>query len=343
MTPRWRRLLGAARVGVGLGLLYVVLSAAGGRAGVARLLANPWVVAGFFAQAFIGAAIEAKRLGLLLRSQRLYLPFGNGYRLVAMGTFFNFAIPGGTGGDVMKLVYLASENRSRGVEVAAVLLVDRVVGLFSLLAVAVGLAWLSGLGGGPGLPVPGLMGASLGVMALVVVGVGLAWSTRLRATAAYRYLTTGAPLHRQWERVATALHAFRDHRRALLAAIALSATGQLVLAGMFLATGKLLVPSASGLLTATLSLLGLVANALPVTPGGLGVGEAAFQALFAIAGHAGGAQLVLAWRAGLLPLAVAGGLLYVTGLRRRGARLTASDGFPSVQGSVAPDTPARHP
>jgi len=41
---------------------------------------------------------------------------------------------------------------------------------------------------------------------------------------------------------------------------------------------------------------GMLANALPLTPGGLGVGEVAFEALFQSVGATGGAEAILSWR-----------------------------------------------
>ena len=76
------------------------------------------------------------------------------------------------------------------------------------------------------------------------------------------------------------------------------------------------MPGLPHVLVALLALLGLVANWLPLTPGGLGVGEAAFAGIFALVGHSGGARMLLAWRVGMLPLAALGALLYVRGRSR---------------------------
>jgi uncharacterized membrane protein YbhN (UPF0104 family) len=62
--------------------------------------------------------------------------------------------------------------------------------------------------------------------------------------------------------------------------------------------------------------LGLLANALTITPGGLGVGEAAFEGLFRTVGYDGGARLILAWRVGMLALCSVGCALYIAGSRR---------------------------
>jgi len=64
---------------------------------------------------------------------------------------------------------------------------------------------------------------------------------------------------------------------------------------MFRYVGAIIIPQATGLTTPVLALFGMLANALPVTPGGLGVGEAAFDRLFNLAGFTGGASMLLGW------------------------------------------------
>jgi uncharacterized membrane protein YbhN (UPF0104 family) len=66
-----------------------------------------------------------------------------------------------------------------------------------------------------------------------------------------------------------------------------------------------------------ITLFGFFANALPVTPGGLGVGETAFDTLFRFAGATTGAELLVAWRLGMVPFCLLGWLLYVAGVRHR--------------------------
>src|SRR5262249_49897137 len=96
---------------------------------------------------------------------------------------------------------------------------------------------------------------------------------------------------------------------------------------LFSAAAKVFIPNAPPLVVSLLSLLGLLANALPITPGGLGVGEAAFEGLFRSIGYTHGSQLILAWRAGMIALCGIGCALYIAG---------ADNG---AQGSEAPATP----
>ena len=62
--------------------------------------------------------------------------------------------------------------------------------------------------------------------------------------------------------------------------------------------------------------LGFLANTIPFTPGGLGVGEAAFDTLFVIAGFTGGAEILLGWRILLIFISNLGLFYYLQGSKR---------------------------
>lgn len=330
MRTGTRRLFGAARVALGLALLAWVLTRPGTWSSLGELVGATWLLPALVGFTLVGAAIEATRLGLLFRSQDLHLSFGNACRVVALGAFFNFTIPGGTGGDVMKLYYLAAGNRGRRVEVATVLLVDRVVALFSLLCVLLALALLEArfVAGTPLVRVLVLSGAGLALA--LVAAAACALSRRVRRLRLYGWLLRRLPLSTYARRVLDALHGFRGHLRAVGAAVAISMVGHSMLLAIFATSGALLFEGAPAARISLLALLGLFANALPITPGGLGVGEAAFDRLFLAGGLARGSPLLLAWRAAQLPFFVAGGLLYVAGVRRVGPlatrAVTAADG-----------------
>jgi glycosyltransferase 2 family protein len=304
------------RAALGVGLLFYVLKVTGGWAALKQLIGAKWLLPWLSCLSIFGAAIESKRLGFLFGAQGMRLSFFHGYRVVAIGALFNFCIPGGTGGDVMKLYYLAADNRGRRVEVATVLFVDRALALFCMLCLVVALAlldvrfvWDYPLVGGL------VAAAGLGAIGLLACGA-VACSTRLRSSRFYVYLMARLPLRNYLTRAADALYVFRKSKAALAKAAALSFIGHLALLGIFIAAGRVIMPGAAPLRVCLLALLGLLANALPITPGGLGVGEASFEGLFRIAGYSHGAQLILAWRAGVIALCGLGCALYIAGAQR---------------------------
>src|SRR3984885_15697237 len=73
------------------------------------------------------------RASLLFRNARLTLSLGSSIQLNLIGFLFSTVLPGAAGGDIAKLVYATRGNHGRRAEVATVLILDRLVGLFSLV------------------------------------------------------------------------------------------------------------------------------------------------------------------------------------------------------------------
>jgi len=320
MTARWRSpIFVLLRAAFGLALLVYVLRSGGAWASLRELFGVAWLVAALNTFPLIGAAIESLRLGALVGAQGLHLGFWTGFRVVSIGALFNLWIPGGTGGDVMKLYYIADRHSGRGVEVATVLLVDRAVALFALLTLILGLLLVQR----PLASVPAVRGALVGIalaLAALIAGTAFVWSSRIRGSAIYQGLLARIPLGRYIRRAADAVYRFRDHKPAIVKAALLSMTGHALLGVTLALAGTVLVPGVPPLTVTTLSLLGLVANALPITPGGLGVGEAASEALFRSVGVTGGASLIAAWRAGTILVCLLGAAFYIRGMRDPAAR-----------------------
>lgn len=308
----WRILLAVLRVVLGAGLLVWVLTRSGLRA-LEPVFGSPWVLLVLLGLTLYGACVEAERLRVLFRAAGLRLTRRLAYRVVPVGVFFHFCFPGGTGGDIVKLYYLARENAGRGVEVATVVLVDRVVGLTAVLALVLSLVVANAeLVASSAILWAIVLTASAALVAIAVV-VALAWSKRLRGSRLYGWAMARMPLRRYVERVADAVHAFGDRKRALAAAVLISLGGHLGVAATYIVVASVILPSVSWTVVGFLSMLGMVANALPLTPGGIGVGEAAFEQLFSLAGASGGAALLILWRLSMIPIATIGATLYITG------------------------------
>jgi glycosyltransferase 2 family protein len=75
-------------------------------------------------------------------------------------------------------------------------------------------------------------------------------------------------------------------------------------------------PGALSLALCLVAPLGHLVNSLPLTPGGLGVGETAFNALFAFTGMADGADALLCVRIWSLLVGALGLLNYLFGMGR---------------------------
>ena len=99
--------------------------------------ANHGLLVAAFATYGIGTLTASYRWYTLLHHIRVRLPFLTVLRLALIGQFFNLFVPGGVGGDLIKMVYLKRESGDRYPQALLTVLLDRLLGLAGLLLVAV--------------------------------------------------------------------------------------------------------------------------------------------------------------------------------------------------------------
>ncbi len=199
-----------------------------------------------------------------------------------VGAYFNL-MPGGIAGEAVR-GYRARGAVSGLATSYAVLLVDRLAGLFALLALSL-LASLVG----PTLPVPGLgwviaLASSMGLaLAVAVFGAPRLLATRPRWRARVAALpwvgarvVSIAPLSRPWS---------------LVQALALSIGTQASAVAAIVALVRSLAPSVDVFGCARVTLLVVLLIFVPVTPGGFGQREAIFVKVFGIVGVPAGSAL----------------------------------------------------
>lgn len=300
---------GVLRALFGVALLAWVLSRLELRTELLRHAAA-WVAL-FSLFPFVGACVEALRLRGLFRAQDMHLPVWLGVRLVLIAFAFNLCIPGGTGGDLVKLYYLASANAGRRVEIGALVLLDRVLALLSLLlaaALAAAISWrhTEHL---PAVRALGLLSLAAVAAGTVMLALGVAFGARGAA-----HLQPRGRIGAFAARLLAVLARYRGRTAALASAVAITLAGNGLLLALHAGAARALLGASDLGTSAALASLGMVANALPLTPGGIGVGEAAFEQLFSLIGVTGGAVLALAWRLGALPACAVGFVMYGIGV-----------------------------
>ena len=100
-----------------------------------------WLFCGFVICGIV-EFIAGLRWRLLLEVQGIHLPWPRLFSLLMIGVFFNSFVPGSTGGDMVKIFYLMKETPGRRADAFLSVIVDRMVGLFSLIVLAaVFLSW----------------------------------------------------------------------------------------------------------------------------------------------------------------------------------------------------------
>ena len=77
-------------------------------------------------------AIVATRFLILVRQQGVKISFIQSFRLTLIGQFFNYAIPGGVSGDVVKGYYLVKASGGAKTNALVSILIDRFIGFWAM-------------------------------------------------------------------------------------------------------------------------------------------------------------------------------------------------------------------
>jgi glycosyltransferase 2 family protein len=100
--------------------------------------ANPlWLVPAFLSFGLV-LVCAAFRWQLLMRVQGISLSWFRVWQLVMIGMFYNLFLPGGTGGDLVKIFYAVREAPNSKSAVFLSVVVDRLAGMFALILVSSG-------------------------------------------------------------------------------------------------------------------------------------------------------------------------------------------------------------
>jgi glycosyltransferase 2 family protein len=299
------------KYGVGFGLLAYVISKYWGEQttvrkevdgtetvitspGLEQLLGGPiafeWLLVAAVLMAS-AAGLQIYRWYLLVRA--LDLPFGvlDAYRLSLVGIFYNTFFPGSVGGDLLKAYFIAHAHPERKSRAVASVIIDRAFGLFGLIlfvAVAGSIAWAAGdarLEANASLRwlVKVMAGIAAGsVLAFLLLGL-LPESRIDRFAGRLKSLgKVGGSLAEMWYAGIT----YRKRLRVVGIALVLSAVSHVALVSAFHCASRLFPPSnperdlATAVEHAVVAPIGFIVQAVPVSPGSVGVGEAAFAALY---------------------------------------------------------------
>jgi uncharacterized protein (TIRG00374 family) len=250
-------------------------------------LASPPLVVFCLGCVFLQIFVNNIRWLLLLRGQGLASTMQYTLPLSFIGMFFNFVMPGGVGGDVVKGYYLLQDYPHQRMAGAISIFMDRMVGFFVMIAtafIAVFLNWDAVAHSRE------LQSVALGVTLLFVVFVvffTLALSRRLGRRAIESRLGhlvfVAMPGGRQLRRVYDTVHTYRKQPMIFFLSCVLSFINQFLLVafvvGIAFSMGIRDIPL---LVYFFIVPIGIVVTALPISPAGIGVGQAAFYFLFSL-------------------------------------------------------------
>ncbi len=276
-----KSVLTALQIAVTLAVLFYVFRDPAKRADMLGALKHAdagWLLLGILTYGVVELSAGV-RWQLLLRVQGIRLAWRRIFELLMIGVFFNFIIPGGTGGDVVKVFYLLKETPGRAAPALLSALVDRVVGLFALIliagcAVALRWSWLTS----------SAATAQFVWIALLVLGgsaCGLALSLALASFGLVHRLPARLPGRDKLAELAVAYGLYGRAWRPTLAALAISFIAHLGTFLTFYCAARALeapatrVPSFADLCT-VMPVVNTIVG-LPISVGGVGVREGLFE------------------------------------------------------------------
>jgi hypothetical protein len=318
-APPARRLaIAALKAGVSVALLWILLS----RVDVARLwsvakgASLPWLVTAL-ALYLAMVLISAWRWDLLLKAQRIRLPFRALTSSFLVATFFNNFLPSNIGGDVIRITDTAPAAGSKTLA-TTIVLIDRGIGLLGLVLVAaVGATTASGLGQA-GAVGAGMLWTGFGLGAIV------ATPAFLRPQAFGRLLQPLRVIHPAWVderlgRLTGALERFREAPAALGACFAGAVLVQAVLVGFYVAIARSMAIPIGFSELAVIVPISFIVQMLPVSMNGFGVREATFGFYFARLGLPLESALLVSFTGAALIMlfSLSGGAAYALRARHR--------------------------
>ncbi len=315
-NPGFKIFLTLVRLGIGIVLLVYLARSGSIDLHTLPKLATAWSIT-FAAVALLifDVFLMSLRLSQLFRPQGLHLSLQMSLQLTFVGFFFATFVPGSAGGDIAKLFYAAKENSGRKTEIMTVVIFDRLIGLFSMLLLPLLFAPLF----------PKLIQRVLVLRYLLVTTALIAASMLAGFLVCLWHQSILDRLegksfgYRKWRSLAIrglrTIRVYRHSPQILVSAFVASVLANLCLIGVTALGVLIMTPSALEMKMCLVIPMGYIANSLPLTPGGLGVGETAFNALFDITGLHGGAEALLCWRIWSALVGILGLIFYLRGLR----------------------------
>lgn len=271
----------------------------------------------------VGVFITATRWWRLLAAAGVRARWYDAFRLTSLGLFFNIVVPGLTGGDLIKAVLVARENPESRAAAAVSVVVDRILGLFTLLAM--GATVILVVGG----DYAELRKPVLGVMVGGVLGAVVYTSRAFRRLIRFDAVMARLPMGGTIAKIDRAALIYSSHPGTLALSFGLSVANHLTVVAAVFALGRAFGDTLLAYFDyVALVSVGNTASSLPIAPGGWGVGEAIYGYLFDRlgAGATLGVAVSVSYRLCMMLIGLVGGVfLLLPGAREEIARIEELD------------------
>jgi hypothetical protein len=224
----------------------------------------------------------SERWRILLKLQDRHINLWPAFKLSLMGIFFNYAMPGGVGGDAVKAFYFHKDHPNSKVIAVTSVIIDRVIGLYAMILMAL---FIMIYDINHVMRIKELTSLFYGIIALSTVatlGLFLLFSKSLYSSGFMNRLIKRLPWSERIQKLYDSFHMYGKSLQTLVAVILISFLAQTVTVGYLFLVGQLSGSDARWSTYFMVAPLGFIAMGLPISPAGIGVGQAAFYYLFNI-------------------------------------------------------------
>lgn len=264
----------------------------------------------------LGVLVTFYRWKLLLKGQNIILSNKDVLSLGFIGLFFTSVLPGAVGGDLIKSVYIAKKVKTNKTSSVITVLVDRIIGVTALVMICTFglLINLKEVLKQPALSSLGIMIVGILFFLILLTYIGL--SKRVHKNKLFNKIMSKIPFSEMFNKIYLAFHAYRNTHKYLTYALLLSFINHAMNIVAFYIITKALGFGDLGLYAYIFIVpIGMITTAIPITPAGIGIGQAAFLKLFEWSlGRPTtiGADAITVWQAIAIIIYMAGGYFYIT-------------------------------
>jgi glycosyltransferase 2 family protein len=228
--------------------------------------------------------LAMERWRFILKSQNLPHTRSVTWRLSIIGVFFNFVVPGGVGGDVIKAFYVAKGNPLAKTKAVVTVAMDRLLGLYTMLAMAISVMILNFNEVHAHKELTLILTALISIASLFSIFWIIIFSKRLSSLQFLKTIISKLPHSQRFLKTFVSFSEYAENKNLLFKAMGISLVAQVFSILVFYMAGYYL-----GFVEIPISLyffvvpIGFMVTAIPISPAGVGIGQAAFYYLFNLA------------------------------------------------------------
>lgn len=220
------------------------------------------------------------------------ITYGKVFLYTWMGYFFNIAMPGSVSGDLIKVFLVRKELEGVNVKsIALTAIVDRVTGIFGFFTL-IGLLGIINYSTFATTAPKALILVQFSILLfiLMLITIGVLFLTEKLKEKIFTNLKK-VPFSIVRDLVTAAEVYVQPLRRIILPLVGISMVVQIITITTFITIAKVIIPEGLNTTVAFSAIpLGFITIAIPLAPGGFGVGHVAFEKIFTMFNISGGAN-----------------------------------------------------